>query len=81
MSSALNVHNWWECFGNELWAMNLRCTNLVPYVITAVGTKLKLKSVFIFSKKLTYSFLRKKNQREYKEQEILTVSKSNFKGL
>ena len=43
MSSALNVHNWWECFGNELWAMNLRCTDLVPYVITAVGTKLKLK--------------------------------------
>ena len=29
MSLALNVGNWWECSGNELWAMNLRRSNFV----------------------------------------------------
>ena len=27
MILALNVHNWWECSGDELWAMNLRQSN------------------------------------------------------
>ena len=29
MSLALNVDNWWECSGDELWAMNLRRSNFV----------------------------------------------------
>ena len=44
MSLALNVGNWWECSGVELWAMNLRRLNFVDQatnVIAAVGTKLK----------------------------------------
>ena len=29
MSFALNKRNWWEYFGNELWAINLRRSNFV----------------------------------------------------
>ena len=29
MSLALNEGNWWECNGDELWAMNLRRSNFV----------------------------------------------------
>ena len=29
MSLALGVDNWWECFGDELWAMNLWRKNFV----------------------------------------------------
>ena len=27
MSLTLNVHNWWECSGDVLWAMNLKRSN------------------------------------------------------
>ena len=29
VSLAPNVGNWWECSGDELWAMNLRRSNFV----------------------------------------------------
>ena len=29
MSLELNARKWWECFGDELWAMNLRRPNFV----------------------------------------------------
>ena len=29
MSLKLNVRKWWECFGDELWAMNLRRPDFV----------------------------------------------------
>ena len=29
MSLKLNAHKWWECSGDELWAMNLRRPNFV----------------------------------------------------
>ena len=29
MSFALNARKWWECSGDELWAMNLRRRNFV----------------------------------------------------
>ena len=32
MGSALDAHNWWECSGDELWAMNLRRSNFVAQV-------------------------------------------------
>ena len=43
MSLALHVGDWWECSGDELWTMNLRRSNFIAYVITSVGTNLKLR--------------------------------------
>ena len=27
----MNVHNWWECSGEELWVMNLRWSNFLAH--------------------------------------------------
>ena len=36
MSLALNIGNWWECSGDEVWMINLRQSNFV-----AQGNKCK----------------------------------------
>ena len=50
MSLALNVGNWWESCGDELWATNPRQSNFVTQtnVIAPLGTKLDDLPAFTF---------------------------------
>ena len=43
MSLALNVGNWWECSGKEIWAMNVRQSNLKHHFVCSVMHFVKIQ--------------------------------------